>query len=97
MQVPVADDGPPDAAPDTFAVPLASKSLLPVLANDSAAYGALTLTSATASGHGLTGLCANASCVEYTPQTRFSGWDRFSYTAEDARGRLTGAEARVRR
>ena len=92
----MADDGPPVARADTFAVPLDSATQLTVLSNDTAAYGSLVVTSATASDEGVTNVCADASCVSYTPKRRFSGWDAFTYTAEDARGRLASATARVR-
>ena len=96
VQVPVADDGPPVATADTFAVALGRTSLLYVLTNDTAAYGSLALTSVTSGNFGDTSLCANMACVEYTASSRFSGWDSFTYTAEDQRGRLTNATARVR-
>ena len=96
LQVPVADDVDPEAINDIFEVPLGQQSTLNVLRNDTAAYGSLAVAAVTTSTHGTTVKCVDNSCVQYTPSRRFSGFDMFGYTAEDARGRRATAEARVR-
>ena len=94
--VPVATDAPPVAADDTFVVPLGAQTALRVLDNDTAALLDLVVTSATTPPHGAVALCPDGTCIHYTPQIRFSGWDTLSYTAADRRGRVAAAVARVR-
>lgn len=96
LQVPVVEDGPPSAAPDFFVVALSSQTTLDVLRNDAAAFGNLSISSSSASSHGLVTACANASCLLYTPRYRFSGYDTVAYTATDDRGRAASATATIR-
>jgi hypothetical protein len=96
LQVPVATDAPPVANLDTFIAPLDSQAMLPVLDNDTAAFGSLVLTAATSSNFGVVVICPDKTCLQYTPKLRFSGWDSLTYTAQDGRGRNAAASAMVR-
>lgn len=92
----MVEDGPPSASPDFFVIPLSEQTTLSVLDNDAAVFGNLTVSSASASTHGLVAPCANASCILYTPRYRFSGYDTVAYTATDARGRSVSSIATLR-
>jgi hypothetical protein len=41
-------------------------------------------------------LCPDRSCIQYTPRSRFSGYESLSYTAQDARGRNVTSSVRLR-
>jgi Bacterial Ig domain len=96
VQVPVVVDAPPQAHRDLLSVPMGEHSMLHVLDNDDVAHGALALAAVVPSPNALASLCANASCILYTPRFRFSGHDEVTYTAVDGRGRATAARALVR-
>lgn len=96
LQVAVVQDGPPTAGADFFVVSPADQTRLDVLANDAAVFGALTISSSTASTHGFVAPCANSSCLLYTPRYRFSGYDTVTYTAADGRGRSATSSATLR-
>lgn len=75
---------------------LTAQTTLDILGNDAAAFGNLSISSSSASSHGLVTACANASCLLYTPRYRFSGYDTVTYTATDDRGRTASATVTIR-
>jgi Bacterial Ig domain len=96
MQIPVTSDSPPAARPDVYVVPLEGQSSLHVLSNDSVAFGSLSVIGVTDSTNSVCSPCVNASCIVYTPRFRFAGFDQITYTAVDARGRVTNTTVSVR-
>jgi len=87
---PVAENDPPQAAPDLYTtdedVPLVISAASGVLANDTDVDGdPLTVVSNTAPTNGTVALNANGSFT-YTPNADYNGSDSFNYTISDGQG-----------
>jgi len=81
---------PPTTQDDAVSTLEETPVTIDVLANDGSG---LTLVSVAPPAHGTAVLTAGE--VRYTPQARFEGTDRFTYTAENACGAVSTAEVRV--
>jgi len=85
--------GPPIARDDTATTPYATPVTVTVLANDSDPNSyALTVTGTTSPAHGTVHINADNS-ITYTPNSTYSGNDRFSYSISNGHG--GGASANV--
>jgi hypothetical protein len=83
---PPSNQGPPVARDDTATTPYATPVTVNVLANDSDPSGyALTVTGATPPAHGTARINADNS-ITYTPNSTYSGNDRFSYSISNGHG-----------
>ena len=83
---PPSNQGPPVARDDTATTPYATPVTVNVLANDSDPGGyALTVTGATPPAHGTAHINADNS-ITYTPNSTYSGNDRFSYSISNGHG-----------
>ncbi|MFZ6750370.1 Ig-like domain-containing protein [Undibacterium sp. Ren11W] len=69
-------------------------SSIPVLQNDSASRGSLTLSAVGAPAHGSAKLLGNA--IEYTPNAGYFGPDTLSYTAEGEGGVQASASVNIK-
>ena len=83
---PPTNQGPPVARDDTATTPYATPVSVNVLANDSDPNGyALTVTGTTPAAHGTAHINADNS-ITYTPNSTYSGNDRFSYSISNGHG-----------
>jgi hypothetical protein len=83
---PPTNQGPPVARDDTATTPYATPVTINVLANDSDPSGyTLTVTGTTPPAHGTARINADNS-ITYTPNSTYSGNDRFSYSISNGHG-----------
>ena len=87
------DNVPPTADPDTAETQEETAVLVSVLDNDVDPSGDLTIVSVDTPAHGTARIVGDH--VEYTPQSRFEGTERFTYTLSDPCGATATAEITI--
>jgi len=86
----------PVAGNDAITIDEDSTGMLDVLANDTDADDdPLSITSVGAAANGTAVLSEDGTGINYTPNTGYSGTDRFTYTVSDGQGGITTAQAIV--